>query len=425
MGATFRKGRLAFSEHVDELWRTLLVVNRRQFLYTSTIFETVSGVSTVFAAKPSKYDLIVKGGRLIDPSRGLNAIRDVGIINGHIAAVQTVLKGSAVETIDARGKLVVPGLVDIHTHATNSKDGLALCLSDGVTALIDAGSKGADGIDEAIAKARLGPQLCRVLINIGRNGVLQEGDTMDINRADVGAAREVISRNRDMVVGVKARLSQNVTGSNDREVLRRSQEVASFFNLPVMIHMGQTASPLAKLLPILKSGDIVTHMFAPPPNSIIDNAGQILPEVIDARERGVLFDLGNGRNGHLRWDIADRVLQAGFLPDTLSTDWTMSSRADQVINFPNVMSKFLLLGLSLDQVVASTTVNASRVFPVFRTRGTLKQGAPADIAVLELREGSFEFVDNYGNKRAGRQKLFPSVTVLAGKQAAGPAQKRL
>jgi len=426
VGATFRKGRLAFSEHVDELWRTLLVVNRRQFLYTSTIFETVSGVSTAFAAKPSKYDLIVKGGRVIDPSRGLNAIRDVGIINGHIAAVQAALNGSAVETINARGKLVVPGLIDIHTHAGGPKEGLALCLSDGVTALIDAGTKGADGIDETIAAAKRGPQLCRVLINIGRNGVLrQEGDTMEIGRADVGAARELISRNRDMVVGVKARLSQNVTGSNDLEVLRRSREVASFFDLPVMIHMGQTASPLAKLLPILKSGDIVTHMFAPPPNSIIDNAGQILPEVIDARERGVLFDLGNGRNGHLRWDIADRVLKAGFLPDTLSTDWTMSSRADQVINFPNVMSKFLLLGLSLDQVVASTTVNASRVFPVFQTRGTLKQGAPADIAVLELREGSFEFVDNYGNKRAGRQKLFPSVTVLAGKQAAGPAQKRL
>jgi len=115
---------------------------------------------------------------------------------------------------------------------------------------------------------------------------------------------------------VKARLSRDVAGANDFEVLKRAQEVASSFKLPVMIHMGQTISPLPKLLALLKSGDVVTHMFAPPPNSIIDDSGHILPEVTAARRRGVLFDLGNGRSGHLRWDIAERVLQAGFLPDT-------------------------------------------------------------------------------------------------------------
>ncbi len=162
-----------------------------------------------------------------------------------------------------------------------------------------------------------------------------------------------------------------------------------------MIHMGQTMSPLPKLLALLKPGDIVTHMFAPPPNSIIDDAGHILPEVIAARRRGVRFDLGNGRTGHLRWDIAERVLKAGFLPDTFSTDWTPEGRTAQVIDFPNVMSKFLMLGMSLDQVIACATVNASRAFPVFRDRGTLKVGAPADVAVLELREGTFEFVDNF------------------------------
>jgi dihydroorotase len=185
-----------------------------------------------------------------------------------------------------------------------------------------------------------------------------------------------------------------------------------------MIHMGQTMSPLPKLLALLKPGDIVTHMFAPPPNSIIDDSGHILPEVMAARRRGVRFDLGNGRTGHLRWDIAESVLKAGFRPDTLSTDWTPEGRTAQVIDFPNVMSKFLMLGLSLDQVIACATVNASRVFPVFQGRGTLKVGAPADVAVLELREGTFEFDDNFGNKRAGRQRLFPSYTVLAGERVA-------
>jgi dihydroorotase len=178
--------------------------------------------------------------------------------------------------------------------------------------------------------------------------------------------------------------------------------------------MGQTISPLPKLLGLLKPGDVVTHMFAPPPNSIIDDAGHILPEVLAARRRGVWFDVGNGRTGHLRWDIADSVLRAGFLPDTISTDWSVEARAAQVINFENVLSKFLMLGMPLDQVIARATVNAAHVFKVFAGRGTLKVGAPADIAVLELREGTFEFDDNYQNKRSGRQRLFPAATVLGG-----------
>ena len=395
-------------------------MNRREFICTATGAAVVR-MPNVLAAGVAKYDLIIKGGRVIDPSRKLNAIRDVAIAQGRITSIAANISADTAETIDARGKLVVPGLIDIHTHATRVNDGAALCLADGVTGLIDAGTQGADHIDETIRVAKAAPQQCRVLINIGRAGLLPEGDTMDIRRADVGAAREAIGRNREMIVGVKARLSRDVAGPNDFEVLRRAQEVASSFHLPVMIHMGQTVSPLPKLLALLKPGDVVSHMFAPPPNSIIDDNGHVLPEVIAARRRGVRFDLGNGRTGHLRWDIAERVLQAGFLPDTFSTDWTPEGRSAQVIDFPNVMSKFLMLGMPLDQVVACATVNASRVFPVFQSRGTLNVGAPADIAVLELREGTFEFVDNYENKRAGRQRLFPAATVLAGKQVANRA----
>ena len=393
-------------------------MNRRQFLSTATAAATCIRVRSLSAATAKKYDLVIKGGRVIDPARKLDAIRDVAMANGRIAALEASIQADAVETLDAHGKLVVPGLIDIHTHAARVKDGPGLCLADGVTGWIDAGSQGADRINETIAVARSAPQQCRVLINIGRAGILPEGDTMDIKRADVAAAREAISRNRDMIAGVKARLSRDVAGANDFEVLRRAQEVASSFKLPVMIHMGQTISPLPKLIALLKPGDIVTHMFAPPPNSIIDDSGHILPEVMAARRRGVRFDVGNGRTGHLRWDIAESVLKAGFLPDTFSTDWTPEGRTAQVIDFENVMSKFLMLGLPLDQVVASATVNASHAFPVFRTRGTLKVGAPADVAVLELREGSFEFDDNFGNKKTGRQRLFPSATVLAGKQVA-------
>ena len=389
------------------------MMNRRQFVAAG-----VGAAAFGRLGAAAKYDLIIKGGRVIDPARKLDAARDVAIAGGRIAAIAANIPAGGVETIDAVGKLVVPGLIDIHTHAARVKDGPALCLADGVTGLIDAGSQGADRIAEPIANAKAAPQLCRVLLNIGRAGILPEGDTMDLSRADVAAAKEAIGRNQDMIAGVKARLSRDVAGANDFEVLKRAQEAASAFHLPVMIHMGQTMSTLPKLLELLKSGDIVTHMFAPPPNSIIDDAGHILPEVMAARKRGVIFDLGNGRTGHLRWDIADSVLKAGFLPDTFSTDWTPEGRTAQVVDFPNVMSKFLMLGMPLDQVIACATLNAARAFPVFRGRGTLKVGAPADVAVLELREGSFEFADNYGNKRMGRQRLFPSATVLAGKRVA-------
>jgi dihydroorotase len=392
------------------------MMNRREFV--RAVAAGAAGLTRLtgsFAA--ASYDLIVRGGRVIDPSLRIDAIRDVAIAGGRIAAVEPDIKADAAETIDARGKIVVPGLLDIHTHAARVKEGPALCLADGVTGFVDAGSQGADRIAEVIAITRAAPQPARALVNIGRLGILPDGDTMDIRRADVGAARDVIAGNRDVLVGVKARLSSGVA-ANDFEVLRRAAEVVAPFNLPVMIHMGQTVSPLAKLFPLLKPGDIVTHMFAPPPNSIVDENGRIDPEVLAARRRGVWFDVGHGRTGHLRWDIVERVLQAGFWPDTFSTDWTVEGRTVQVIDFPNVLSKFLDFGMPLDQVIARATSNVSRVFEVFRDRGTLNVGAPADVAVLELRQGSFEFVDNYKNVRTGRQRLFPIATVLGGKRVA-------
>jgi dihydroorotase len=359
---------------------------------------------------------MIKGGRVIDPSVRLDAIRDVAISGGRIAAVEAKITAEAAETIDARGKLVVPGLIDIHTHAARSAEGPGLVLQDGVTGWIDAGSAGADHIADTIAVARSSPQQGRVLINIGRAGVVPEGDTMDLTRADVGAARNAIAKNRELIVGVKARLSRDVAGANDAEVLRRAQEVASAFGLPVMIHMGQTISPFSKLVDQLKRGDIVTHMFAPPPNSIVDDSGHILPEVLAARRRGVWFDIGNGQTGHMRWDTVDAIMKAGFWPDTFSTDWGTNSRTTGVIDLPNCMSKLLGYGMTVSEAIARATVNPSRTFTVFHDRGTLNVGAPADVALLELREGNFEFLDNFKNTITGRQRFFPSATVLAGKR---------
>jgi dihydroorotase len=390
-------------------------VNRREFLSAAAAAAvTIGRAPLAGAAQARKYDLIIRGGRVIDPSVRLDGIRDVAISAGRIAAVDANIAADAADTLDARGKLVVPGLIDIHTHTGRSAEGPGLVLRDGVTAWIDAGSQGADRIGEVIAVARAAPQRAAVLINIGRAGILPEGDTMDLARADVAAARDAIAKHRDAIVGVKVRLSETVTGRNDYEVLRRAQDAAAPFGLPVMLHVGQTFSPMSRLLELVKRGDVVTHLFAPPPNAIVDDSGRIVPEVLAARRRGVWFDVGNGQTGHMRWDTIGAIMKAGFWPDTFSTDWNTNSRTTGVVDMPNCMSKLLGYGMTVSEAVACATLNASRTFPVLNDLGTLNVGAPADVAILELRDGTFEFLDNYKNTITGRQRFFPSATVLAG-----------
>lgn len=387
-------------------------MKRRHFIQSVASVPFVLSPSRLFA---QSFDLIVRGGRVIDPSLNLDLVADVGVVAGRIAAIAPGL-GSGNEEIDARGMVVMPGLLDIHAHYAQDSEGPHICLSDGVTGWVDAGSAGADNVDEIVAVARSAPQPARILLNIGRRGVIPEGDTADISLANVEVAKAAIARNLDYVVGVKARMTAGVT-ANDITVIRRAQEVASYFDLPLMIHMGQSESNMASLLAELKPGDVVTHMYAPPPNAIIDDNGNIFPEVLEARRRGIWFDVANGRVDHLRWDTFDGIMAAGFWPDTISTDGFSNSRsAPGVVDYPNIMSKFLNFGMPLNAVVAAATLNPAKVFPFLRDKGTLNVGAPADIAILELREGDFGFIDNYENVRTGTQRLFPYQTVLAGRR---------
>jgi dihydroorotase len=389
------------------------MMNRRQMV-CATGAALIASIPKAFAAS---YDLIIKGGRVIDPSIGLDAVRDVAILRGRIAAVEASIGADAAETLDARGKIVVPGLIDIHTHAGSSKEGPPMCLQDGVTGWVDAGTGGADNMDAVAAVARGAPQIGRCLVNIARTGVITPtGELHDLNAANVTLAQGAIARNRDVVVGVKARLSNNVAGANDLEALRRAQEAAAPFNLPVMIHVGQNYSPLRSILALLKRGDIVTHIYAPGMNGILDDKGILLPEVMAARRRGITFDFGNGVNDHFDWDTVEKATRQGLWPDTFSTDWNTRSKTSGVVDLPNVMSKFIMFGMPLSQIIAAATLNAARCFPSFDDRGTLNVGAPADVAILELRDGSFEFLDNYKGTRTGRQRLFPAETVLAGKR---------
>ena len=390
------------------------MMNRRQILCAAAAGAAI--IARVPNVRAATYDLLIKGGRVIDPSVGLDGVRDVAIAGGRIVAIEADLKGDAADTIDARGKIVAPGLIDIHTHAGRGKDSPALALQDGVTGFVDAGSGGPDNIDEIAAVLRGAPQIGRALVNVATRTGFTGGELMDINRANVSLVRGAIARNRDVVVGVKARLSHDVAGTNDLEGLRRAQEAATTFSLPVMIHIGQSVSPMRAILPLLKRGDIVTHMYAPPPNSILDDQGRLIPDVAAARRRGIIFDFGNGVSGHFNWDMVERATKQGFWPDTLSTDWNAMSRTTGVVDFPNVMSKLLMFGMPLAQAVACATTNAAKVFDTFSDRGTLNIGAPADVAIMELREGNFEFLDNFEGKRTGRQRLFPVATVLNGRR---------
>jgi len=389
------------------------MMNRRQFLST-TVAAAATLVHAPSAFAQMSYELIIKGGRVIDPSVGLDATRDVAIAGGKIAAVEPNITAGAADTIDARGKIVAPGLIDIHTHAGRSKEGPPICLQDGVTCWVDAGSGGADNMDEVAAVARGAPQIGRCLVNIARTGIAPGGELHDLSRANVDLARGAIARNRDVVIGVKARMSNNIAGANDLEALRRAQAAAG--DLPVMIHVGQNYSPLRSYLSLLKRGDIVTHIYAPAPNGLLDDKGKLIPEVLAARRRGIYFDFGNGIADHFDWATVEAATKQDFWPDTFSTDWNVMSRTTGVVDMPNVMSKLIMFGMPLSQTIAAATCNAARIFPSFDDRGTLNVGAPADVAILELRDGNFEFLDNYKSTRTGKQRLFPAGTVFAGKK---------
>ena len=389
------------------------MLSRRRFLAATAAIALTPRARTGAA----RYDLVVKGGRVIDPAAGVDGVADVAIEGGRIRAVQpNVAAADAADVLDARGKIVTPGLIDVHVHVGAPDLTPAMLLRDGVTSMVDGGSAGADNIDALVRVAQAAPNRVRIFLNVARTGVTAGGELMDIAAADVDAAVRAMQQHREWIAGVKVRLSQNVAGDHDLEAVRRARRVAG--RLPVMLHVGQTFSPLPKILELLERGDIVTHIYSPPPHSLLDAAGHVLPEVRAARTRGVRFDVGNGRNGHITWPIVDAATRDGFWPDTISSDITGPGRTLRVFNLPTVLSKFLMLGLPLDRAIACATRAAAASISAFKDLGTLKPGAPADVAVFDLREGDFEFVDNVDAKRNGPQMLTTSAVVMNGKKVA-------
>jgi dihydroorotase len=395
-----------------------------------TLLRTATGLPALLALAPSiqaaEFDLVIRNGHVIDPAQKIDRIADVAIRAGRIADIRPNIRAeAAAESLDAQGKLVVPGLIDIHLHARDATLLPPEILSTGVTTMVDGGSRGADNFGQIVDISRNAPNRMRMLINISRLGNNPFPDPAhraefldDTQLADVAKARAAIEQNRQWIVGMKARLSRNIAANHDLEVLRLAVEAATPSGIPIMIHMGDTASPLPEILKILRPGDIVTHFYAPPPHGIQDDAGRILPEVRAARRRGIRFDFGNGRTEHWTWAVAESALAQGFPPDTISTDLEAVGRKEQVFDLPTVMSKFLLLGMPLNQVIACVTSNAARSFREFHDYGSLRKGATADITILELTTGAFDFVDNYKGVRTGKQKLVTRGVLVAGKRVA-------
>ena len=222
------------------------------------------------------------------------------------------------------------------------------------------------------------------------------------------------SDNRDLIVGFKIRFSNQYTGANDLEGMKRARVAADEARLPLMIHIGGSYTPLEELLALMRKGDVVTHSFNSHPHGLLDEDGKLAPEVLEARARGVLFDVGHGA-GSFSFAVMERCWAQGFLPDTISSDLYSANINGPVFDLPTTLSKFLLLGMSLGDVVERATARSARVFNFGSQIGTLKPGAEADISVFKLEEGQFTFTDSDGKTRTGRQRLVPEATVKGGR----------
>jgi dihydroorotase len=395
-------------------------LNRRDLLRAAAGVPALLGAPGLLLG--AEYDLVIRGGRVVDPLQRMDKMADVGIRAGRIAAIKNAIPASAgTSAIDAKGLLVVPGLIDVHLHARDAALPPADIMKTGVTSMIDGGSRGADNVDQLIDVAKNAPNRMRILLNIARlgNNPNGRGEFLDgMEMGDAVKARAAVEKHRTWIVGLKARLSRGVAAERDLEVLRKAVEVAGPLKIPIMIHIGNTASTMPQILALLKKGDIVTHLYAPPPHGIMDDNGRILPEVLAARKRGVLFDFGNGLNEHWTWDVAVSGLIQKFPPDTISTDLTIAGRTDQVFDLPTTVSKFMVMGMPLMDALACVTSNAARAIKEFNGLGTLRTGSAADFTLLELAQGNFDFTDNYKGKRSGMQKLVTRGVVMGGKQVA-------
>ena len=393
------------------------------------------------------FDLLIKGGRVIDPANDLDEPRDVGIARGRIEAVDRELPAeSAHRVVDATGLLVLPGLIDLHAHVYRgftfiSVDADEIGPQTGVTTWVDAGTAGAltfAGLrDEVIRPAKVRIYAFLNISNIGLAGLNWELTTIEY--CDLDHFARVRELNADLIVGAKVRMGTPTVGDNGLEPLRRAVHAAEQAGLPVMVHIAYAPPPIEDVLALLRPGDIVTHALTGVSMRIVDDDGKLKEAAERAWDAGIYFDVGHGA-GSFSFESAEAVAATGRWPHAISTDLhrmsmsgptgiLTSSQGTLIPDFdhdpplafhlPLCMSKFLALGMPLVEVIRATTITPARIVGIDDEVGTLGVRRRADIALFRLEEGSYTFGDLYGNTRTGSQNVDHVATLIAGRDVAG------
>jgi dihydroorotase len=370
------------------------------------------------------FDLLLSGGTVLNPATGVNGKFDVGVFDRRIAAIQANLPGAnSKKTLDVTGCYVTPGLIDFHVHSywgvsPYGCDLDPLCLATGVTTTVDAGSAGPVNF-LGFRKLVFEPSKTRMLgfVALAQHGVLNTpGELLNLGFADSGGAAETVGNNRDIGVGIKLRLHKKAIGDNSREALRLAIEAGEATKTPVMVHVGDTAIGMDEIADTLRPGDVITHCYTPQRPSIIDDQGRLLPLVRKAKERGVIFDVGHA-GGHFDYQLVERAMGEGIVPDIISSD--LHGRLAQpgfgvVGDLPTTLTKFLSLGLSLEQIIANCTIHAARAIGWQNRIGSLEVGREADIAVLQVIDEPVKLRDSLGAEKLHKQRIAAKWTIRAG-----------
>ena len=369
-------------------------------------------------------DLVLKGGRVIDPAAGRDEVTDVAVAGDRIAAVGPDL--DAAEIWDVAGRIVTPGLIDMHTHVYWGGTSLgidpdAYMISSAVTTSVDTGSAG-PGNFPGFLKHVIEPAKARIVayLHVSHAGIfgfsnrVMVGESEDIRLMDPITAVEVANAHPGVVIGIKVRLGRHASGIHGMTPLSYAMQVAEETGLPLMVHIDEPPPTYVEVVERLRPGDVLTHCFRPFPNTPLDGAGGVRPEVQAARDRGVFFDIGHGK-GSFAFETARKMLAAGFPPDTISSDVHALCAEGPAFDQVTTMSKFLHLGMSLTDVVRASTETAAAIL----TRpdlADLSVGSAADISVLSLDEGSFDLVDVVGETVTADRRLTSAGVVRAGRK---------
>ena len=377
------------------------------------------------------YDLLIKNGILIDPAQGIHARKDVAFTNNMVTEIGDDLsKAKAHEIIDARGHLVTPGMIDLHVHVFYGVSHYGIhpdptCLARGATTVVDAGSAGSDTFP-GFRKYVIDVSETRILaqLNISSQGMISQeiGEFEIPEYANVDKACRAIEQHSDVILGVKVRLTKNsiVSKKSGMLPLYRAREAADAAGLPIMVHPQDAwCDSIDDILNVMGKGDILTHCFHGMKCGILDRRGQVRQSVNQAIERGVIFDVGHGA-GSFSWDVVENAMSQGVDPQTISSDLHAYNVDGPVYDLASIVTKFLHLGMSIDDAIAKVTSVPAQTVLMPDHIGTLRVGAWGDAVIFELRPGEFRLADTHGQIRIAHQKLDPITIIKNGQVYRGP-----